>query len=383
MTFFSNSAGQAMNNTQLIFGLTSLFLTTSLQARDLPLERLQLPVGFQIDQVAAVDNARQMARVDTPEGQGILFVGSRRAGKVVALRDKNGDGYYEQQYLIARDLDLPTGVAVRGNDLYVAEVDKIWCYPDLAKRLENPPAPKLITDRLPDESHHGWKYLKFGPDGWLYFNIGAPCNICLSEDRRFASILRLNVDNGEQQIVAEGVRNSVGFTWHPVDKSLWFTDNGRDHLGDDLPDDELNRAAQPGLHFGYPYVHANGATDPRFGSLASGNYHKPKLGLGAHVAPLGLTFYQGQQFPKATADTLFIAEHGSWNRSLKVGYQVIRVETRAGEVISHKPFITGWLRGQRHWGRPVDVLTDHNGSLLISDDYAGAIYRVTYKQATR
>lgn len=372
-----------MNNTRLIYGLTSLFLATSLQARDLPLDRLQLPAGFQIDQVAAVENARQMARMDAPDGQGILFVGSRRVGKVVALRDNNGDGYYEQQYLIARGLDLPTGVAVRGNDLYVAEVDKIWRYPDLAKRLENPPAPQLVTDQLPDESHHGWKYLKFGPDGWLYFNIGAPCNICLSDDRRFASILRLNVDNGEQQIVAEGVRNSVGFTWHPVDKSLWFTDNGRDHMGDDLPDDELNRTTQTGLHFGYPYVHADGVTDPRFGGLASGNYQPPKLGLGAHVAPLGLTFYRGQQFPKATENTLFIAEHGSWNRSLKVGYQVTRVETRDGEVIGHEPFITGWLQGQRHWGRPVDVLTDHDGSLLISDDYAGAIYRVTYKQATR
>lgn len=366
-----------MNNTLWLTGLITLLLSAQLPARTLPLQTLHLPQGYQIRIVAEVDNARQMARVETLNGQGILFVGSRRAGKVVALRDRDGDGYYEQQYLIAKGLDLPSGVAVKGNDLYVAAVDKVWRYPDLVTRLENPPAAQLVTDQLPDETHHGWKYLKFGPDGGLYLNVGAPCNICLSHDPRFAAIIRLNTETGKQQVIASGVRNSVGFTWHPQDKSLWFTDNGRDHLGDDQPDDELNRSTEIGQHFGYPYVHAKGIRDPRFGHQGSGTYVAPMLELGAHVAPLGLTFYTGDQLPDATQNTLFIAEHGSWNRSLKVGYRVVRVETQAGKVISHTSFISGWLRGQRHWGRPADVLVDHDGSLLISDDYAGVIYRVT------
>ncbi len=366
-----------MNNSLRSIILAVLLISTPLCARSLPLESLQLPPGYQIRIAAEVDNARQMARVDTPEGQGILFVGSRRAGKVVALRDRDGDGYYEQQYLIAQGLNLPSGIAVQGNDLYVAAVDKIWRYPNLVTRLENPPAAQLVTNKLPDETHHGWKYLKFGPDSWLYMNVGAPCNICLSRDPRFASLLRFNTDTGAQQVVASGVRNSVGFTWHPQDNSLWFTDNGRDHLGDDQPDDELNRSTRPGQHFGYPFVHATDVRDPRFGKQGSDHYVAPVLELGAHVAPLGLTFYTGDQFPDATHNTLFIAEHGSWNRSLKVGYRVVRVETQAGQVVSHTPFISGWLRGQRHWGRPADVMVDHDGSLLISDDYAGVIYRVT------
>lgn len=358
--------------------LTVLALSSPGQAADLPLEQLQLPPGYQIEVAARVDNARQLALVDKTDSPGILFVGSRRAGKVVALKDSDHDGIYEQQYLIARDLDLPSGVTVRGQDLYVAALDKVWRYPNIVTRLDNPPQPELVTDDLPDDTHHGWKYLRFGPDNWLYLNIGAPCNICLSRDPRYASIIRLRPDTGEQQIVAAGVRNSVGFTWHPQDNSLWFTDNGRDHMGDDIPDDELNRATQPGQHFGYPFIHANGISDPRYGRQAQGPYTPPLLGLGAHVAPLGLSFYSGTQFPDTNHNTLFIAEHGSWNRSLKVGYRVTRVDTLNGEVIGHQPFISGWLRGQRHWGRPVDVITDHDGSLLISDDYAGAIYRVRY-----
>lgn len=361
-----------------ILTLAFMPLSPVSQATDLPLEQLQLPADYQIEVAARVDNARQLALAGKSHGQRILFVGSRRAGKVVALKDSNRDGRYDQQYLIARGLDLPSGVTVRGQDLYVAALDKIWRYPNIVSRLENPPKPELVTDNLPDDTHHGWKYLRFGPDGWLYLNIGAPCNICLSRDPRFASIIRLNPQTGEQQIVAAGVRNSVGFTWHPRDTSLWFTDNGRDHMGDDIPDDELNRLSQPGEHFGYPFIHANGIKDPRYGRQAQGPYTAPMLGLGAHVAPLGLSFYTGNQFPDATHNTLFIAEHGSWNRSLKVGYKVTRVDTRDGKVVGHQTFISGWLRGQRHWGRPVDVITDHDGSLLISDDYAGAIYRVRY-----
>ncbi len=359
-----------------LLAVTLLLSMPVTHAAKLPLERLKLPDGLQISVVARVNNARQMALAERP---GILFVGSRRAGTMTALQDNDGDGIYEQQFRIARGLNLPSGITLRGNDLYVAAVDRILRYPGVAQRLDNPPKPQLITDQLPDETHHGWKYLKFGPDGWLYLNVGAPCNICLSEDPRFASLLKLNVETGEQQIVAHGVRNSVGFTFHPVDNSLWFTDNGRDHLGDNRPDDELNRLTRPGLHFGYPFLHGNDVWDPLYGKQGDrtpGAYQLPVAQLGAHHAPLGLTFYTGHSLPGLTRNSLFIAEHGSWNRSSKVGYRVTRIETEEGRVVSQQPFISGWLQGQRHWGRPVDVVVDHDGSLLISDDYAGAIYRV-------
>lgn len=338
----------------------------------LPLAQLTLPPEYRIDLAARVTDARQMALADN----GVLFVGSRRAGRVVALTDRDGDGYYEQQHLIADGLTLPSGVAVRGADLYVAALNRVLHYPGVADHPDKPPQALTITDRLPDSTHHGWKYLKFGPDGWLYLNVGAPCNICRRSDPRFATLLRIDPATGQQEVYASGVRNSVGFAWHPQDGSLWFTDNGRDHLGDDQPDDELNRTDRAGLHFGYPFEHGHGIADPLYGEQGQGPFQRPVLGLGAHVAPLGLTFYSGSQFPGATPDTLFIAEHGSWNRSLKVGYRVVKVETAAGRVVSHTPFISGWLQGQRHWGRPVDVMVDRDGSLLISDDFAGAIYRV-------
>jgi glucose/arabinose dehydrogenase len=352
-----------------------LFATANAQAAGLPLlplEKLKLPPGYQIEVVARVPDARQMAVA----GNGVLFVGSRRAGRVVALADDDGDGRYDRQYLIADGLPVPSGIALRGQDLYVAALDRVLRFPGAARHPHTPPEPVTVTDRLPDKQHHGWKYLKFGPDGMLYLNVGAPCNICRSTDPRFASLLRIAPDTGREEIYAAGVRNSVGFAWHPQDYSMWFTDNGRDHLGDDLPDDELNRADRAGLHFGYPFMHGQGLADPLYGAQHAGPFQPPVLALGAHVAPLGLTFYHGNQFPDATSDTLFIAEHGSWNRSLKVGYRIVKVETRAGRVVSHTPFISGWLQGQRHWGRPVDVVNDHDGSLLISDDFAGAIYRV-------
>ncbi|MBR9869078.1 MAG: sorbosone dehydrogenase family protein [Oceanospirillales bacterium] len=356
--------------------LSILFGTVlSLPLHALPLEQLKLPQGYQISVVAQAENARQMALGEP----GTLFVGSRREGRVYRFKDRDGDGRYEQRDILLRGLNMPSGIAWRNGSLYIAAVDRILRIADADHVGLRTLQTELITDNLPDISHHGWKYLKFGPDGDLYFNLGAPCNICLSQDPRFATIMKLNPDNGQQTIVARGVRNSVGFTWHPRTGELWFTDNGRDNLGDDLPDDELNRLTEPGQHFGYPFVHAGDIPDPElYQNQPLSDFQPPMLRLGAHVAPLGLTFYGGGQFPDATPDTLFIAEHGSWNRSDKVGYRVVRVDT-AMKPPRQQIFIEGWLKGQSAWGRPVDIVTDRDGSLLISDDRAGVIYRVRYQ----
>lgn len=338
-------------------------------------DRLRVPAGYRVTVVAEVDNARQMTHGE----RGSLFVGSRSAGRVYRLQDLDGDGQYERVETLLRGLNMPSGVAYRNGSLYVAAVNRILRVDAAAERSDLPVRDAaLVSDRLPDINHHGWKYLKFGPDGQLYFNLGAPCNVCESNDPRFASILRLNLANGGQQIVAQGVRNSVGFAWHPQTQQLWFSDNGRDHLGDDQPDDELNRLSVLGQHFGFPFLHAGDVPDPSFyRGQADTDYQPPELKLGAHVAPLGLTFYTGNRFPDTDSDSLFIAEHGSWNRSSKVGYRVVRVDT-AQSPPQQAVFIDGWLEGQRAWGRPVDVLVDHDGSLLVSDDKAGLIYRVSY-----
>ncbi|MDO6562338.1 PQQ-dependent sugar dehydrogenase [Amphritea sp. 1_MG-2023] len=353
--------------------LLCLALSASTAAQ--PIDRLKLPQGYQLTVAAAASNARQMALGEP----GTLFVGSRRAGQVYRLRDTDGDGVYEQRDVLLRGLNMPSGIAYRDGDLYIAAVKQIL-------RLNNadrvtPPAAntELITDRLPNISHHGWKYLKLGPEGELYFNLGAPCNSCLSDDPRFATLMKINLNTKTQTIVAHGVRNSVGFAWHPKTDELWFSDNGRDHLGDDQPDDELNRLSQPGQHFGYPFIHAGDIPDPKlYQQQAFSAFESPVLKLGAHVAPLGMTFYHGDQFPETDQSSLFIAQHGSWNRSRKVGYRVIKVDTSVTPP-SQEVFIDGWLNGERAWGRPVDILTDRDGSLLISDDRAGLIYRVRYR----
>lgn len=356
----------------LLFPL--LFSLPLAAVADRPLERLRLPDGYTLSVVAEVDNARQIALGEP----GTLFVGSRRAGKVYRLRDNDGDGTYEQQEILLKRLNMPSGIAYREGNLYIAAVNQILRITDADILTQLPATAELITDDLPDIKHHGWKYLKFGPDGDLYFNLGAPCNICLSDDPRFASILKLNLQTTQQTIVAHGVRNSVGFTWHPTSQQLWFTDNGRDHLGDDQPADELNRLSAPGQHFGYPFVHAGDVPDPELHQGQSlTDFQSPALKLGAHVAPLGLSFYTGDQFPDANQNSLFIAEHGSWNRSSKVGYRVLQVDTSTAPV-TYKVFIDGWLQGESAWGRPVDIVTDRDGSLLISDDRAGLIYRVSY-----
>ena len=345
-------------------------------ASALPLEQLKLPSGYRIEVAAEVPNARQMAL--SPSGA--LYVGTRRDGRVFALQDRDGDQRYETRHTLLAHRRLPNGVVWSDGDLYIAELTRLIRLPDIDTRLQQPPEPEVLLDRLPDITHHGWKYLKQGPDGAFYFTLGAPCNVCLESDPRFASIMRYQPGADSARPWVRGVRNSVGFAFHPRDGSLWFTDNGRDHLGDNQPPDELNRAPRGGLHFGFPFIHGRNVPDPRFGDGADAlNSVPPVAELGAHVAALGITFYTARQFPDTPDTTLFMAQHGSWNRSSKVGYRVMRVDTAGTGVAGIKPFITGWLQGEQAWGRPVDVLVKPNGDLLISDDRADVIYRVWYE----
>ena len=273
----------------------------------------------------------------------------------------------------------PNGVAFRDGSLYVAEISKVWRFDNIESHLAHPPKPVLVSDQFPDKDWHGWKYIAFGSDGKLYVPVGAPCNVCEVDENKFGNIMRMNPDGSDLEVYAKGIRNTVGFDWDPGTKELWFTDNGRDEMGDDIPDDELNFAPKPGMHFGFPYCHAGDIPDPEFGKGKDcKNYTPPALKLGAHVASLGMKFYTGTQFPKAYRNCIFIAEHGSWNRSSKVGYRVVSVKIENNKVISSEPFATGWLVGQKVFGRPVDVLVMPDGSLLVSDDYAGCVYRISY-----
>ena len=340
------------------------------------LDKINLPQGFVIETYAeGVENARQMALGDN----GTLFVGSRRAGKVHALVDTDQDGQADQQFLIDEGLTMPTGVAFRDGALYVAAVNRILRYDNIEAQLANPPEPVVLSDAFPSDAHHGWKYIAFGPDDKLYVPVGAPCNIC--DEPGYASIKRMNLDGSGIEDYALGVRNSVGFDWHPQTGDFWFTDNGRDHLGDDSPPCELNRAPQAGMHFGYPYCHGVDISDPEFGEGKScTNYEAPAQALGPHVAPLGMTFYDGQQFPAEYQNQVFIPEHGSWNRSEKIGYRIMLVRLDAeSNAKTYEVFADGWLQGQNEWGRPVDLLVAPDGSLLVSDDSASAIYRISYR----
>ncbi len=349
---------------------------------DLDLNKLNLPQGFEIDIWAAdVPNARSMTISDN----GTIFVGNRHEDKVYALVDSDSDGKADKRFTLASDLRMPNGVAFKDGDLYVAEVSRILKFPDIESNLGNPTY-EVIYDAYPEEGHHGWKFIAFGPDGMLYVPVGAPCNICESEDEVFASITRIDVskDNPTPEVYAHGVRNTVGFDWDPASGNLWFTDNGRDMMGDDIPHCELNVAASAGQHFGYPYWHEGSVKDPEFGNAGEGQsaYVQPAAKLGAHVAPLGMRFYEGLMFPSTFKNQIFIAKHGSWNRSKKSGYTVT-IAQKSGDqsIATEEDFITGWLDddSQEVWGRPVDVQELPDGSLLISDDLANVIYRVTYK----
>ena len=345
----------------------------ALSEPELPVSSLKLPPGFQIELFAQVPNARQIAL-----GKNTLFVGSMRAGKVYAIPLAGSRA--GKPVVVADKLNLPVGVAFRDGDLYVSAVSRILRLRSIEARLNSPPHPEVVSQAYPADTHHGWKFIAFGPDGKLYVPVGAPCNICEPDPDRYATITRLDVASGKIEVVARGVRNTVGFDWQPQSSELWFTDNGRDWLGDDAPPDELNRVSRPGQHFGYPYCHGGTIADPEFGQKRRcAEFVPPVQNLGAHVAGLGMRFYTGKQFPERYRNAIFIAEHGSWNRSRKNGYRVSVVRLQDKRAVGYEPFVTGWQENESAWGRPADVLVMPDGSLLVSDDQAGAIYRVVYR----
>jgi glucose/arabinose dehydrogenase len=366
-----------MKVTQAFIGLAAAWIATGAVAQaPLRLDAIKLPPGFAIELVARVPNARAM----TLGANGTLFVGSGGAGNVYAVT--SGSGSKEASVrVIASGLKEPAGIAYRDGALYVSAIDRIVRFDDIERRLDDPPRAVLVSDRLPSDRHHGRKFIGFGPDGKLYVNVGAPCNICEPDPDRYANITRMNADGSAVEVYARGLRNSVGFDWDPRTHDLWFTSNGRDYLGDDAPPDTLNRAPKAGMHFGYPYCHGGTIADPEFGAKKPCSaFTPPAQRLGPHVASLGMRFYTGTQFPAGYRNQIFIAEHGSWNRSHKIGYRVtlVRVDG-AGDAKSYEPFATGWLEGESVWGRPADVQVDRDGSLLVSDDFAGAIYRIRYR----
>lgn len=340
------------------------------------LSLIELPDGFEISIFAGeVENARSLER--TPGGT--IFVGSRQAGNVYAVVDADGDFEADTTYVIDSELRMPNGVAFRDGSLYVAEVSRILRYDDIENRLADPPEPVVVYDDYPTDRHHGWKFIDFGPDGKLYVPVGAPCNICDPDDP-YATITRINPDGSDLEIVARGVRNTVGFAWHPETGDLWFTDNGRDMMGDNLPPCELNHLTEVGQHFGYPYFHGGDVVDPEFGEGHDpDDYVHPAQNLGPHVAPLGMEFYTGTQFPEEYQGQILIAEHGSWNRSEKIGYRLMLVRLNDDhEASTYETFAAGWLQDGEAWGRPVDLEPLPDGSMLVSDDEAGVIYRISY-----
>lgn len=346
--------------------------------------RIKLPPGFRISIYAEnLKGAREMAL----SANGTLYVGTfgdfgqPAVGTVYAVRDEDGDGRAERVRTIAKGLNYPNGVAIRDGSLYVAEISRILRYDDIDNHLDSPPAPVVVTDKLPTEYHHGWKFIAFGPDGKLYVPVGAPCNTCVP-DARHAGIFRMNPDGSGLEPFARGVRNSVGLAWHPVTKELWFTDNGRDLWGDDRPPEELNHAPVAGLHFGFPYRYGKDLVDTTYPTTMQDTDFTPaSVEFPAHNAMLGLRFYTGDAFPAAYRDQLFIASHGSWNRGHPDGYRVTLVHFKDGVAAGYEQFATGWLIDEKFWGRPVDVQMLADGSLLVSDDFNGCIYRITYEGA--
>lgn len=341
------------------------------------IDKIRLPPGFEISYFSNnVPGARSMAMAD----DWTLFVGTRD-DKVYALIDPDHDGKAEAVYTIASGLNEPNGVAYRDGSLYVAEISRVLRYDNILKNLKKPPKPAVVYDKYPTKAHHGWKFIRFGPAGKLYVPVGAPCNVCEPGDP-FASITRINPDGTGFEIYARGIRNTVGFDWDPGTKELWFTDNGRDWLGDNLPPDELNHAPKPGMNFGFPYCYGKDVPDTKYDNkCAQGDYTPAALDIPAHVASLGMRFYTGSMFPPEYKDQIFIAEHGSWNRSVPIGYRVTLVTfDKARKPVRYQTFADGWLQGGNAWGRPVDVQVAPDGALYVSDDKAGAVYRIGYKE---
>ncbi|MFV3413973.1 PQQ-dependent sugar dehydrogenase [Pseudomonas nitroreducens] len=353
----------------LLCSLLSLTAVPAIAAVDL--SQIRLPEGFGISLLTdQVPGARAMAWGEN----GTLFVGSRSSDKVYAVTP---DGQIKG---LASGLQTPVGVTFHKGDLYVSSINRIVVLRDIEAHLDAPPKAEELPVQFPKETAHGWKFIAFGPDDKLYVPVGAPCNICRPDREQYANLQRMNADGSARQVVAYGIRNTVGFTWHPQTRQLWFTDNGRDMLGDDKPDDELNKVSRMGEDFGYPDCHQGDIADPEEGKKPCSAFTPPVAKLGPHVAALGLRFYTGEQFPAEYRNSLFIAEHGSWNRTQKIGYRVKRVELNDdGTLKRQSVFAEGWLdKSGEVLGRPADVLVAPDGSLLVSDDQNGAIYRIHY-----
>jgi glucose/arabinose dehydrogenase len=351
---------------------------TGRSAKELPVDKLQVPAGFKVEIWAeGVPEARSLALGD----KGTVFVSNRLAKNVYAVVDK---GDQREVKTILKGLNAPNGIVFHKGTLYVAERNRITAFEGIEDKLDNPGEGRVIVDNLDptNQPGHFWKFLAMGPDGKLYFNIGSPQNITMPTYMQ-AAIMRVDPKTGVLEEYAHGVRNSVGFDWDPKTKNLWFTDHGRDWLGDDMPSDELNVATRAGQHFGFPYCHQGDFLDPEYGKNRSCKEFTPPVHkLGTHIAPLGMRFYNGKMFPKEYQGDIFIAQHGSWNRSTKQGYNVIRVSVNGNKVVKSEPFLWGFLQDERAdppmFGRPVDVLVMKDGSLLVSDDYNGILYRVSY-----
>jgi len=342
-------------------------------ADKLPVGQLKAPKGFKIEvYVSGIANARSLRLSD----KGTLFVSNRLLDKVYAVVEKDGK---REAKVIASGLDRPNGLVFHNGTLYVAEGTRISKLEKIEDNLDNPPKPVIIYSDFPNHQSHGWKFMGLGPDNKLYVNVGAPCNICMPPETN-AQIRRINLDGSGAEVVARGVRNSVGFDWHPVTKELYFTDNGRDWLSEDLPHDELNRVTKTGQHFGYPFCHQGNLADSEYGwGRSCSEFVAPVALLGPHTAALGMRFYTGSMFPAEYRNAIFVARHGSWNKTKKIGGDIIVVKlNKDGTVKSWEPFITGFLQDNSYIGRPVDIAVMKDGSLLISDDYAGAVYRVSY-----
>lgn len=362
----------------LSFLLLAFLVSACQAAPEEVVPQIKLPPGFHLSMYTGqVPNARSLALGE----DGTVYVGTTNAGKVYAVRDENRDGVGERVYTLATGLNLPNGVAVLDGDLYVAEIPRILKYPKIAGRLDHPPRPETVYAGYPDDVHHGWKYLRVGPDRKLYAPVGAPCNICRPERDIYATLTRLDADGRNFEIYARGIRNTVGFDWHPDTGELWFTDNGRDWLGDDLPPEELNQAVRAGQHFGYPHCHGKDISDPEFGKGKScAEFTPPAWTFPAHTAGLGIRFYTGNQFPPDYKGQLFVAQHGSWNRSEPQGYRLMAVRFEDGKPVADQIFAEGWLRRDgKVLGRPVDILQMPDGALLVSDDLTGVIYRIVYR----
>ncbi|MEO6820531.1 MAG: PQQ-dependent sugar dehydrogenase [Ginsengibacter sp.] len=342
------------------------------------LDKIKLPAGFKIEVYAEIENARSM----TVSPDGTVFVGTNKEN-VYAIPDKNHDGKADKVVQIASGMNAPNGVAFKDGSLFIGTISTIYRLDNIEQNLSNPGTPKMVYDKYPTDKHHGFKFIAFGPDGKLYVPVGAPCNICEPTKPIYASMTRINADGTGFEIYAKGIRNTVGFDWNPKNKDLWFTDNGRDLLGDDQPNDELNIAPTSGLNFGYPYCHQGNILDPEFGKGKNcADYVAPVELLGPHTASLGMRFNKENQFPAEYSNAVFIAQHGSWNRSIPIGYRIAVIKMdENGKPKGMEVFADGWLQNVRDVsGRPVDVQFLKDGSMLVSDDFAGVIYRISYQK---